>query len=229
MRVHFQPVGNHPANPGATTIPHFHSDTPRKPQKLFELAITAPHPFAGGHVLSADEAGFINSQVSARVANSYAGKLRKATSDAEAEWEKGGKKGKKPTLEATIASIDADAHQSGFDALYADYTLRESVRGTGEEAKTPLERMIDFLAGERAKANIIAKGHSVAKFQKTKTADGAQSMFKALVVKVKAAYLDDLTAQAEAQLAAASETGDEADELFDGLELPDEADEAEAA
>ena len=188
----------------------------------------------------------MNSQVSARVANSYAGTMRKAHQDeikslltaAREAWTSHGKKGKEPSMETvqkanplvTVEAVTKDwDHQTKFDELYAEYVLRESVRGTGEESKTPLERMIDFFAKERAKANILAKGHKVAVFMKTKDPKAPeQSLFVSLVAKVKANYLEELTSQAEEALVAQDLASEEDDGLFDGLELPPEDLEAEA-
>jgi hypothetical protein len=179
-------------------------------RKFYDMEFTIPAEFEAGHVLSANEANFINSQKASVVGNQYSGDIRRAVAGLVA----GGNK------KATVADLGWD-HAARFAEKFADYELGVSNRGSGgtTSGSNPLDRMVSFLASEDLKARIIRKGLKVATFYKAKSADGTQSKWSELLAANIEAKGEEFRAQAEAQLAALEATDTEADPLLDDVEV----------
>lgn len=170
-------------------MPAFTAETPRLPVTIHEVAYTVPAVFAAAHVLTEAEAGFLNRQLATYIANPIGTAVGKAKKD-----------GKPVDFGDGKSDVQAE-----IDRRFGEFVVAPSNRGSGDgsSAATPLDRMINFLASEKLKALIIAKGSTVRAFQTTKYADGINAGKSAWAVQLEVLIgrdLAKLTAQAQAAL-----------------------------
>lgn len=163
-------------------MPTFPADAPRVQITVFGTELTAPAPYAEGHVLTKLEAAFVSRAVAAAVANPFASALKKLKDAGKTD------------------EIPTDL-QKAYDDKY--FTYEVGVRGSGEstsESTSPLDKMIRNLASAKLEALIIAKGRKPADLRAKSTVIDGKSAFvrnlEALIERDKEAF----TAQAQANL-----------------------------
>ncbi len=218
-------------------MPTFTPETPRASYKFADIALTVPEPFAEGHVLTPNEAKFLNRSVAGTVGNQFGGSIRshlKALDDANlAKFKKGewigevvGEGKKQAPKPATVADLGAsnEDHQAAFDEKYGAYELGVSNRGgTGTGSTSdPIAKIAAQIAGNKVKELAKAKGINIRVLMSTKTDTGTK--FNDLVN----AYIErtpDVMELAKALYEAAKSIGAEAseDDLFAGVEAEADA------
>ena len=175
-------------------MPTFTAKTPTIAREFAGHAIAVPAVYVGGHILTADEAHWLNGQVATVVGNAFGGTLRRNDGNLPEGY------------------IDA---QTLFNDIFADYTLAPSTRGTG--ASKPKSDPIASLARSFAEADLIAKieakGLEVRKFRTTKEADGRTSFTRLLDAQFEKGKEDYLDRAREMFADAADAATDDDDDL----------------
>lgn len=202
-------------------MPHFDPTTPTVERKFLGKPFTAPLAFSPGHVLTAPETTWVNSQLISVVGNAFSGDIRRALEARNkidlAQWVKDGNKAKDyvPTTDAAFLGFDLQAE---FDAKFDAYTLGESNRGSGGGANgaSPINQLIRSFSVLDIKQRLAAKGFKVGPLYKNPSDKGYKSKWEELVEENIKAKGDQFRAMAEAQAAALAD--EPADDLLTNLE-----------
>ena len=207
------------------------TDTPRGNYEFAKIPLTAPHPFAAGHVLTESEAKGFNRFLVTALGNSFGGFDGAADEAANAEraaQAKAGtytgptvvvgqnKKGEDILAPAPVTNADLNIDfQAKFDEMFADYTIGESNRGGGGETLDPVEKIVRQLATATVNELLKAKGKKINEVRAAKKDDGS-SVYLGIIDQYIERHSDALRAQAQAQLDALANIGAD-DELFEGV------------
>lgn len=204
--------------------------TPRGNYKFAGIDLTAPHPFAAGHVLSDAEARGFNRFLVTTLGNSFGGFIRRgvdaANAERKAQFAAGTytgpmidgpltKKGEPTSIPAPVTAADFTFDfQAKFDEMFADYSIGESNRGGGgSEPVSQLDKIVRQLATAKINELLKAKGKKIADVREAKRDDGT-SVYTGLIAQYTERHFDALTAQAQAQIDALATIGTEDDDLL---------------
>ena len=175
-------------------MPSVDASTPRHAHTAAGATIQVPYVYAEGHVMTAPEILWLNSQLAGVLANALAGDVRRA------------KDAGKP--------IDPSEYQSRFDAKFAAYELGESNRGGGAgSSHDPIAEAAQRIATVKVKELAVAKGHKIRDLYAAKDADGVSKM--AQLVSAYIARNDWVMDQARAQVEALAAAGVGVDDGLD--------------
>ena len=190
-------------------MPHFNETHSRGQYKVQGLHVEMPSVFAEGHVLTANEAKWMNGSVASTIGNAYGGDVRRAVELLDKEradavtagtytgpyaLNKEGAPTKRPA-KATVADLTWD-HQAKLLEKFAGYELGSQTRGVG---KSLVDEIAHNIATAWVKNYLKTKGQSIKKFMDAKNADHG-SEFGRLVNDYLTKKHDDIYAQAQAQI-----------------------------
>lgn len=187
-------------------MPSFLANSPRITLKINDIALTSPAPFAAGHVLTDNEAKFLNRQVTTAVANGIPARIHKAVDGYVNKDENG-----------VVTPLSAEELQAKFDAVYAAYELGAANRGGAPgEPTDPIERGLRRMAVDFINARLKAKGKNINEVRKAQTADG-KSVYEGLLTQAIDANPSwrDLV---QAQVQALASTADDLELDFGGAD-----------
>lgn len=206
-------------------MPTIPASAPRGNYKFYDQPVTLPHTYSAGHILTENEAKYVNQAQATTVGNRYGAKVRKALAEIDAERTAAFKagtytgpldeSGKKPVpAKATAAELGWD-HQAEIDQVFSSFEPGVSGRGggSGVSSADPVASEMRRLAGVAVRDVYKAKNVNYQAMLKATKEDG-RSAYAHHVDGYLALKSDQLRAIVEAQFAAmeaAKTVGDELD------------------
>lgn len=217
-------------------MPEFTAEHPQIKREIQGIELLIPQLFAEGHVLSANEAKFVNDRINSIMVNTYGGDIRRALEKIKAEREaafeagtytgpmltkdKAGRDLRHPTpAEPTLDDLPADEwdHQARVYEKFTNYRLgmanfRES------NTASALDKVAYDIAERELKTAFSKKNIKIKPYMEAKNEEYGNE-FKRLVNERLEKQHDRIYALAQAQIDSASE--EEEDDLPELPELPE--------
>lgn len=229
-------------------MPEFTAEHPREPVEVLSIkGLSLPRVYDPGHILTEDEAKFMNARLISIINNAYSGDLRREMEKMDAERAEAHKKGEwkgamtdKPRnwkegqaklrherpAWATVEDVRDDegkpwSHQERLESKFAAYKVGGLNTRPATE-KDPLEKTAREIAVRETKDALVAKGQKVKTWMDTKDEEFGSAFNKLVHVRLNGKHRERIYALAKAQ----TESRPEDDEEFVIPEALQEAKEA---
>lgn len=134
-------------------------ETPRNEITVQGVTLSAPAPYAEGHVLAENEAAVLNQTLAENLRNNFSRKVKAVVDEAGGE-----------------DNIDLNALQQEFDAYVAEYEFGVRRSGGGQPKLSPQEREARKIAKEAVKESIKEKGYKITDVPAAKITELADSL-----------------------------------------------------
>lgn len=194
-------------------------ETKRLDQVVQGVTVKAPHPFAEGHQLTADQAGFLNRSLATRIGQTLGQRIKKEHESLTAkEKEAAAKEGREPVLVSLEDHVASKDIQALLDADYADFDF-SATRGPGAAPVDPVARLARTMAEAKVKTLPAVIKHGVGKLMKSKASEGTdyRNKWDELVSQYLGRHPEIVDAARE-QLASQPAPEENYDELLGNLE-----------